>query len=241
MKLQKTALVLADISGYTRFVLFHKLSILHAEQIITELIEAIAEQARFPLSLNKLEGDAAFFVAAIGEDDEGALDDIVAQVGSFFDAFREKRAEQFRGTIGGCRCSACQTVENLALKAFVHVGEVVQKRVGDFEEVAGESVILIHRLLKNSIEADEYLVLTDDVVKEIASEPFPKKQRIVESVDDLGEVGIVVYQPQVEPLARPQSSPLVTLEGLKTALSRSGRAAAEMRTRGNRVFQNVPY
>jgi hypothetical protein len=240
MKLQKTALVLADISGYTRFVLFHKLSILHAEQIITELIEAVAEQARYPLRLNKLQGDAAFFIAAIDEDDEGALDDIVAQVGSFFDAFREKRAEQFRGTIGGCRCSACQTVENLALKAFVHVGEVVQKKVGDFEEVAGESVILIHRLLKNSIEAREYLVLTDDVVKEIASEPFPKKQRIVESVDDLGEVGIMVYQPQSSRLTRPAKQPLLTIEGIKTAIVYSSRAFAQLLTRNARVFQNMP-
>ena len=36
------------------------------------------------------------------------------------------------------------------------------RKVRQFESPAGESVILAHRLLKNSIKASEYVLLTDD-------------------------------------------------------------------------------
>jgi len=34
------------------------------------------------------------------------------------------------------------------------------KKIRQFEELAGEPVILIHRLLKNTIQAKEYILLT---------------------------------------------------------------------------------
>ena len=63
MEIKVVYLVLADISGYTRFVKIHRASILHAEEIVTELMEAVIDAAGPPLILNKLEGDAAFLYA----------------------------------------------------------------------------------------------------------------------------------------------------------------------------------
>ena len=63
MELKRVVLVLADISGYTRFMKIHTMSLLHAETIITELLEAVLDHAEFPLTLSKLEGDAAFMYA----------------------------------------------------------------------------------------------------------------------------------------------------------------------------------
>ncbi len=60
MEVKRLALVLADISGYTQFVNRHKMSLLHAEQIITDLLEAVIDQAEYPLQVSKLEGDAVF-------------------------------------------------------------------------------------------------------------------------------------------------------------------------------------
>ena len=58
--LRPVALVLADIGGYTRFMRLHALSVVQAEEIVTELLEALIDRAEHPLRLNKFEGDAAF-------------------------------------------------------------------------------------------------------------------------------------------------------------------------------------
>jgi hypothetical protein len=39
MEIKKAFLVLVDISGYTQFIRNHKASLIHAERIITELLE----------------------------------------------------------------------------------------------------------------------------------------------------------------------------------------------------------
>ena len=241
MEMKTTALVVADISGYTRFIVFRKLSQLHAEQIITDLIEAVAAKARHPLQLNKLEGDAAFFVSPIEAADDGVMDDIVAQVRSFFDAFGKTQAEHFKGCIGGCRCSACRTLENLRLKAFVHVGDVVHKTIGNFQEVGGEPVILIHRLLKNTVPGHEYLLLTEQAANYIQSPPFAQAVAYTERVEDFGAIKVVVYQPDGAPaLVRSENEPLFTFDGLKDAVLTTWTAMANRVASGERPFRNIP-
>ena len=66
MELHDAYLIIADISGYTNFVKLHKASVLHAEEIVSELMEALIDTIEQPLILNKLEGDAAFFYAKAG-------------------------------------------------------------------------------------------------------------------------------------------------------------------------------
>ena len=53
MEIRNVVLVMVDISGYTRFIQLHKVSVLHAEQIITDLLEAVISKAEYPLVLNK--------------------------------------------------------------------------------------------------------------------------------------------------------------------------------------------
>ena len=240
MEIQKSALVLADISGYTRFVVLHRLNILHAEQIITELMEAIASKARYPLRLNKLEGDAAFFVAPIAADDDTALDDVIGQASEFFTAFRNKQVEQVESTTGGCPCDACQTLEKLRLKVVVHVGEVVKKKVGEFDEVAGESVIIAHRLLKNSIESNEYLLITKDVADAISFDPFEKKRAHTETVDQFGDIETIVYLPEEPPATRLIEAPIVSLKGVRGAMSTSWNTTLQLATGRRRSFRNLP-
>ena len=71
MEIKRVVLVLADISGYTRFMRVHTMSLLHAEAIITDLLEAVIDQAEHPLTLSKLEGDAVFLYATLDGDDHG--------------------------------------------------------------------------------------------------------------------------------------------------------------------------
>jgi hypothetical protein len=112
------------------------------------------------LQLNKLEGDAALLYAEIQGDDAAAARDALRQVQGFFAAFRQRRASLTQAK-RHCHCEACANLSGLGLKAFVHIGEIAIKRVRQFEELAGEEVILIHRLLKNHVPEREYILLTD--------------------------------------------------------------------------------
>ncbi|MEE8396560.1 MAG: hypothetical protein V3S29_10935 [bacterium] len=49
METQYAFIVLADISGYTKFVKMHRFSLIHAEQIISDLLETVVQQSQSPL------------------------------------------------------------------------------------------------------------------------------------------------------------------------------------------------
>ena len=44
-------------------------------------------------------------------------------------AFGQKNAALFNKSVGGCICSACQSIEALDLKTVVHMGEVLEKEM----------------------------------------------------------------------------------------------------------------
>ena len=196
MEVKKVALVLADISGYTCFIKNREISLLHAEQIITELLEAVIDTAEYPLTLNKLEGDAALLFTPVEADATAVTKDVARQAVRFFEAFKSKRQALVDGI--ACSCDACTHIENLELKAFLHLGEAVVKRVRQFEELGGEDVILIHRLLKNSLEAHEYLLLTSPFHRASGALPNMRAQEHIERYDDIGPIQTMVYFPQVE-------------------------------------------
>src|SRR5262245_44041450 len=53
-------LIIADISGYTRYMTANAKTLSHSHAIITELVEAIIHEVELPLEIAKLEGDAVF-------------------------------------------------------------------------------------------------------------------------------------------------------------------------------------
>ncbi len=189
----QAVLVLADIGGYTRFIKHHDVALVHAEKIITDLLESVIDQAEHPLTLNKLEGDAALFYALADTDAKGVVRSAFQQVSAFFPAFAAKRAELAGAAL--CTCSACRSVQALRIKAIVHFGPIVLKRVRQFEELAGEPVIVAHRLLKNSVERDEYVLVTEAVEKVAGSAFGTDGTRATEQCEGIGAVGTVSYAP----------------------------------------------
>lgn len=158
MEIRQIFIVLVDISGYTRFLRAHRKSLLHAEYIITELLKCIIESSESPLVLHELEGDAVNFYALSDSTPEMAQR-IKGQVLGFVDTFR-KRERELVSECGLCNCDACKSVGKLNLKAVLHHGEAAFTKIRHFEKIGGEDVILAHRLLKNTIERDEYILLS---------------------------------------------------------------------------------
>ncbi len=217
MEIKNVAIVLVDISGYTRFMQMHAASMLHAEEIITELMEAVIDRADYPLTLHKLEGDAAFLYANIEGDAKAAARDIAQQVLGFFEAFKQKQSALLHASEGGCPCDACQNIEQLQLKAVLHYGEVVMKKIRQFKELAGNNVILIHRLLKNSLPGGEYILMTEDFYRLSGGVPDLRMKEHTEEYPDLGPVPAFVFYPPLVEFVRADTKPLTKPTGFLEA------------------------
>jgi len=194
MELKHVALVIVDISGYTAFLRRRNLTLLHAEEIISQLLESVIDAAEYPLTLNKLEGDAAFLYAIMEEDYEKIAKDILQQIRNFFPVFQRK-ADELAIDASYCDCDACTHIELLRLKAFLHHGEVVIKKIRQFEELAGENVILIHRLLKNGVNKDEYILLTEDFSELTGDIPELQKENRTEIYEKTDPIPVTVFYP----------------------------------------------
>jgi hypothetical protein len=195
MVVKPALLVLADISGYTRFTRLRALSLLHAEEIITELLEAVIDRARYPLQIAKLEGDAVFLYADTGDDPAAAARDVARQVTEFFEAFQAR--SRLLAATSICPCQACGSISDLKLKVIVHAGQVAYKRIRQFDELAGEPVIRVHRLAKNSIREHEYILVTDAFYALSGPWPGPAPEVRVEAVPDLEPTQVYVFYPKL--------------------------------------------
>lgn len=196
MEAKKVILVMVDISGYTHFIRAQKMSAIHAEEIIFDLLEAVIDRAEHPLILNKLEGDAVFLYAEIGDANPAAVArDVAKQAQGFFDAFYS-RAQTLTQERAECDCNACQRVHDLRLKILLHIGEAVFRTIRQFSELAGEDVITVHRLLKNSIPTREYILMTEPFYALVGRLPRMAYSQRMEQYEDLGTVNAHVFTPQ---------------------------------------------
>lgn len=161
MRFEPTLLAILDISGYTGFIRHRATTLPHAEEIITALLESTLDGAEHPLHLNKLEGDAALLHADPGEAPAAAAAAVLARMDAAFAAFDAQRAA-IATARSHCQCGACANIGGLSLKALLHYGDVAHKQVRGLHELAGEPVILIHRLLKNRVSSPRYVLMTAD-------------------------------------------------------------------------------
>jgi hypothetical protein len=216
MEVKPAIIAILDISGYTRFIRMHKLSLIHAEGIISELLECVIEVCEVPLVLNKLQGDAALFYA-LPDGSPDFAQRVLQKVARSLTAFREKERELL-SECQLCVCEACAQVGNLRLKAILHHGEVAFKKVQKFEELAGEDVIIAHRLLKNSIQSNEYLLLSEAFHQLSGAPSGLEPQHRKEHCEGFGEVSVTVFYPSTD-----MDSPPLQTTSLWKKVSRSIR------------------
>ncbi len=190
---KRVVIILADISGYTKFMVENQTSAVHGQQCITFLIETLLRVVDIPLRLQEIEGDALFLYAEDPGNDD-AWRDVLAQVRNkltrFFDAFYEGTVIATDAT--PCKCAICRNADHLRLKIVVHKGTAVFHKIGGFDKVSGSDVILAHRLLKNSVPDDEYLLMTEAAYADIGKSMEGQFLQGSESYDGFGKVATYV-------------------------------------------------
>ena len=166
-------LVLADISGYTKFIAATELE--HSDVLVRRMLNTIVASLKGRLAMAQLEGDAVFFVG------EGAPPELIQWLEESYLMFH-RRMRRFLER-RQCSCDACARAPELTLKLIAHYGRYSRQRIGDTGQVP-------HRLAKNSIPSHEYILATRDLL-----ERLPEAQRAsfvshTEDADGLGQISL---------------------------------------------------
>lgn len=198
-------MLIADIGGYTTYMRTHRMSLAHAEvntaRLLSTVIDAVPD-----LELVEIEGDAAFLYRPVGTSDPAALVEEVARAATAM--HRAFHLERLYVAHNLCPCGGCKEAKDLTLKFVAHVGEVATQRIRDRLKLVGIDVILVHRLLKNTVPLREYVLLTEDLYGS-GSPALPDTVGQVEpDLDGFGPVkayyvAVADLQPGDAPLPRP--------------------------------------
>lgn len=162
MKAAPTLICIPDISGFTQFMSDMDFEL--TSRVIPSLLNNIIYSNEIELKVSEIEGDAVLFFR------QGKLppfDKLVKQCQYFYtefykqmDALREKHSD---------KNGAYKIPEMLGLKIILHYGqEIGVVPVGKRIKLMGEDVIVAHRLLKNDVPIDEYILISDQLISEYA-------------------------------------------------------------------------
>lgn len=202
METRRLIIILADISGYTRFMLESRTAALHGQIVINGLIESILREVDIPLTLQEIEGDAVFLYAAhpgSERDWQVVTEQVSHKLMRFFDAFIAETAAFTE--LSPCVCPICHHADQLGLKLIVHVGDAVFHSIAGRQQLSGPDVILAHRLLKNTVESNDYLLLTE-AASDLLGHHLPNGFSVArETYDGFGTVNVHVRPLDAEKLA----------------------------------------
>jgi hypothetical protein len=180
-------ILIPDISGFTEFMTTTELE--HSSHAINYLIEAMVNAVGEQYEVSEIEGDA---VLLIKKGPAPSKKEIVDMCLKIFNAFHFRRKWMQLHTI--CPCGACQAIINLALKFVVHHGPVAEIKVGRFVKQSGPEMIVAHRLLKNSIDNKEYLLMTEKLSQQAADSGELVEIEWLSSSEEYASIGKVDYR-----------------------------------------------
>jgi hypothetical protein len=189
MEQKDVVIILADISGYTRFMIENQTAAVHGQLIISGLIESILAEVDIPLTLQEIEGDAVFLYAARDTSATAwpaTIEEVSRKLDRFFHAFLARYAVGVEST--PCGCAICRNSDKLGLKIVVHVGTALFHSIAGRPQVSGTDVILAHRLLKNSVSDNEYLLMSAPAYAAMGAHIEGEFVRMNETYDGFGTV-----------------------------------------------------
>ena len=149
-----------DISGFTKFMSETDYEL--NSKVVPSLLNEIIYSNEIGLKVSEIEGDAVLFYKR-GE--LPSLKKLIGQCQHFYAQFYKQLStlqNDFKDVHKGESFP-----EILGLKIILHYAEEVDSvQIGKHIKLVGEGVIVAHRLLKNKIESKEYLLLSEDLLKQ---------------------------------------------------------------------------
>jgi hypothetical protein len=193
---ERALLLIADIGGYTEYMRSHRMSLAHAEVNTARLLEKVIDAAP-DFDLIEIEGDAAFLSRRADTLDGDAT--VAATTHAAVGMHRAFHLERQHVASNLCPCDGCVQADNLKLKFVAHIGEVATQTIRQRRKLVGIDVILVHRLLKNPVQAPEYLLFSEELYRTgEAALPDPVHE-ISQNLEGIGPVR--AYFVDIEDLA----------------------------------------
>ncbi|WP_054559114.1 DUF2652 domain-containing protein [Croceitalea dokdonensis] len=184
-----TLICIPDISGFTQFMSEAEFEL--SSKIIPSLLNKIIYSNEIGLKVSEIEGDSILFFK------QGELpnfQDLIYQCKHFHSEFY-KQLKKLR-TAQTNKPGGDQIPKILGLKIILHYSnEIGMVPVGNHIKLMGEDVIVAHRLLKNKVPLEEYLLLSDDLLEAYGrdnqerSTELLKFQKGVLQIKHIGKIG----------------------------------------------------
>jgi hypothetical protein len=177
-----------DINGFTSYV--SQTDIRVAKYVIPALLETILDQNELNFRLAEIQGDAILFYR-FGEPPSPYQ--LVAQSRRIFSAFTNK-LQELNLELPDNIMSLPST---MGIKIVSHFGKIALTKVRGNLRLIGQSVIVAHRLLKNSIADDEYLLMTKSYTDRFEPEELAGAFSycdLKEGQEEFDYIGVVPYK-----------------------------------------------
>lgn len=193
-KTYKGTLIIPDISGFTKFV--RTTDMVTGKNITSRLLSSIIKSNYLGLQVSEIEGDAILFYKY---ETKFSVAEILDQYEVMLESFNEELAllsEELGRKI------------DLTLKLIAHYGKLAYYKIGKFHKLYGETVIEAHRLLKNPINSNTYVLITDDLLEKdkceetITNEEVFKANRISNMYADLRNIWITFFDYEMKGLQK---------------------------------------
>lgn len=171
MNASPALICIPDISGFTEFM--RAVDIEVSSLVIPALLNEIIYSNEINLKVSEIEGDAVLFFR---KGELPPFKDLVDQCKLFYTQFYERMGvllKKFKE-----QHKEVDFPEILGLKIIIHYGdEIGMVQIGNHIKLMGEDVITAHRLLKNDVPVDEYLLISDALLARY------KEKKIQENFD----------------------------------------------------------
>ncbi|MBP2830716.1 DUF2652 domain-containing protein [Aquimarina sp. U1-2] len=168
MESQPALICIPDISGFTEFMSSTDINL--SAEVISALLNKVIYANEIGLKVSEIEGDAVLFYRP------GKLPpfkDLVDQCRRFYTGFYDQLYELHKKHAKNGEGDHIPKM--LGLKIILHYGRQISAvPIGKNIKLMGEDVILAHRLLKNEIPEDEYILLSGNVLEQYKQETIQR-------------------------------------------------------------------
>lgn len=153
-----TLICIPDISGFTEFMSDTEIDL--SAKVITSLLNKVIYANEIGLKLSEIEGDAVLFYK---HGELPSLEDLVNQCKHFYTQFYNQLDALYKKYKS--HSESDNIPDMLGLKIILHYGEEISSvPIGKNIKLMGEDVITAHRLLKNKVPIDEYILLSESLL-----------------------------------------------------------------------------
>lgn len=156
-----------DITGFTKFMMSANHDFAH--EVIPNILQIILKTNILELSVAEIEGDAIFFYKT------GRLPSVqkvARQCKVIYDAFNAFIASYKEVDIQNYEKYLANN--QLGIKIIIHHGKISISHIEGHIKLIGEDVILVHKLLKNSIQQHNYILLSQQYLDKLKDKKVAK-------------------------------------------------------------------